>query len=76
MTVRPAALLGIEGGRLAVGAAADLLLFDPGARWTVTEAGLRSLSKNTAFEGREFRGRAVRTLVDGRTVFAREDAAT
>ncbi len=76
LTARPAALLGIEGGRLAVGAPADLVLFDPHARWTVTEAGLRSLSKNTAFEGREFRGRAVRTLVDGRTVFALGDGAT
>ncbi len=76
LTARPAALLGIEGGRLAVGAPADLVLFDPHARWTVTEAGLRSLSKNTAFEGREFRGRTVRTLVDGRTVFALGDGAT
>ncbi len=76
LTVRPASLLGIEGGRLAVGAPADLVLFDAGLRWTVTEAGLRSLSKNTAFEGREFRGRVVRTLVDGRTVFSLGDGAT
>ncbi len=73
LTSKPAALLGLEAGRLAVGAPADLLLFDPHARWTVTEAGLHSLSKNTAFEGREFRGRTVRTLVDGRAVFIREE---
>ncbi len=76
LTSRPAELLGIEAGRLAVGAPADLLLFDPERHWTVTEAGLRSLSKNTAFEGRRFRGQAVRTLVDGRTVFALDDGVT
>ncbi len=71
----PARLLGVAGGRLARGAPADLVLFDPGARWTVTEAGLHSLAKNTPFEGRTFRGRVVRTLVDGRTVFRLDSAA-
>ncbi len=70
MTVAPARLLGIEGGTLAPGAPADLVLFDLEAPWRITETGLRSLSKNTAFEGRLVQGRVVRTLVDGRTVFA------
>ena len=47
------------------------MLFDPEAPWKITEAGLHSLSKNTAFEGRLVQGRVVRTLVDGRTIFAR-----
>ncbi|NJM90764.1 MAG: amidohydrolase family protein, partial [Myxococcales bacterium] len=67
----PADLLGIAAGRLAPGAPADLVLFDPAAPWKITEAGLRSLSKNTAFEGRLVQGRVRRTLVDGRTVFER-----
>ena len=70
MTTTPARLLGIEGGALLPGAPADLVLFDLDAPWRITEAGLRSLSKNTAFEGRLVQGRVVRTLVDGRTVFA------
>lgn len=70
MTVAPAGLLGLEAGRLALGAPADLVLFDPDAPWKVTEAGLRSLSKNTAFEGRLVQGRVAQTLVDGRTVFS------
>ncbi|NKB16443.1 MAG: amidohydrolase family protein [Sphingomonadales bacterium] len=49
MTSAPADLLGIAAGRLSVGAPADLVLFDPAAPWKITEAGLRSLSKNTAF---------------------------
>ena len=69
LTVAPARLLGIDAGRLSVGAAADLVLFDPDTPWKITEQGLRSLSKNTAFEGRLVEGRVVRTIVDGRTVF-------
>ncbi len=69
----PARLLGLESGRLERGAPADLVLFDPEARWTVTEEGLHSLARNTPFEGRRFRGRVVRTLVDGRTVFRLEE---
>lgn len=69
LTVEPARLLGLEAGRLAKGAPADLVLFDPDAPWKITEPGLKSLSKNTAFEGRLVQGRVVRTFVDGRTVF-------
>ena len=69
MTAAPAAILGVEAGRLAKGAPADLVLFDPEAPWKITEAGLKSLSKNTAFEGRLVQGKVARTLVDGRTIF-------
>jgi dihydroorotase len=71
LTLAPARLLGLDAGRLRQGAPADLVLFDPEAPWKITEAGLRSLSKNTAFEGRLVQGRVLRTLVDGRTVFER-----
>ena len=54
------------------GAPADLVLFDPEAPWKITEASLKSLSKNTAFEGRLVEGRVVRTLVDGRTIYHQE----
>jgi dihydroorotase len=66
---RPAEILRLSAGRLQPGAPADLVLFDPEAAWTVTEAGLHSLSRNTIFEGRTFRGRVLRTYVDGRCVF-------
>jgi dihydroorotase len=69
MTEAPARILGLDAGRLAKGAPADLVLFDPEAPWKVTEASLKSLSKNTAFEGRLVEGRVARTLVDGRTIF-------
>jgi dihydroorotase len=73
LTSAPASILGLEAGRLAKGAPADLVLLDLEASWTVTEKSLFSLAKNTPFEGRTFRGRVIRTIVDGRTVYATED---
>ena len=70
MTAGPADILGLEAGRLRKGAPADLVLFDHEQPWKITEEGLRSLAKNTAFEGRLVQGRVLRTLVDGRTIFA------
>ena len=67
-TINPARLLKLEAGRLSLGAPADLVLFDPDRPWKITEAGLTSLAKNTAFEGRLVQGRVLMTLVDGRVV--------
>ncbi len=72
LTSAPASILGLEAGRLVRGAPADLVLFDPDAEWTVTEKGLLSLAKNTAFEGRRLRGRVLATWVDGRCVYQAE----
>lgn len=69
MTVAPAKLLGLEAGALRVGAPADLILFDLEAPHKITDFGLKSLSKNTAFEGHLVQGRVLRTIIDGRTVF-------
>ncbi|MFN8721654.1 MAG: dihydroorotase [Rhodospirillales bacterium] len=69
VTHRPAAILGMEAGRMRVGAPADLVLFDPDVPWKIEERALRSKSKNTPFDKRPTQGRAVRTVVDGRTVF-------
>ena len=69
LTCAPADLLGLDAGRLRKGAPADLILFDPEAPWRVREEHLRSLSKNTPFEGRPVQGKVLRTMVDGRTIF-------
>lgn len=73
LTVRPANLFGLAAGRLAVGAAADLTLFDPDRAWRVREYELYSKSKNTPFDYRPVQGRVVMTVVDGRRVFALDD---
>jgi dihydroorotase len=69
LSTRPAGLLGLEVGRLAPGAPADLIVVDPDAPWVLEAAALRSRSKNTPFEGARFQGLVRRTLVAGRTVY-------
>ncbi|WP_020178310.1 dihydroorotase [Methylopila sp. M107] len=70
MSTRPAELLGIPGGRLAIGAPADLILFDPDAPWVLDAATLRSKSKNTPFDQARLQGRVLMTVVAGRSVYA------
>jgi dihydroorotase len=74
LTRAPADLLGLDAGRLAVGRAADLVLFDPERPWRIALADLHSLAKNTPFENRLVQGKVLRTLVDGRSVYRLEDA--
>lgn len=70
MTSRPAALLDLPSGRLAVGAPADLVLIDLEMPWRVDVNRLRSKSRNSPFDEKVMRGRAVRTWVGGRCVYA------
>ena len=70
LTVEPAHLLSLEAGTLTVGASADVTLIDPEMEWTVEADKFQSLSHNTPFDGWKLKGRAVRTIVDGETVFA------
>jgi len=69
VTANPAAVLGIEGGRIDVGSRADVVLFDPEARWTFTGDDILSKSKNSAFLGRSFTGKVVCTVLEGRIVY-------
>jgi dihydroorotase len=69
VTAAPARILGLPSGRLARGAPADMVLFDPGLPWQISETALHSISKNTAFDGRPVQGRVKRTIVDGRSVY-------
>jgi dihydroorotase len=69
MTVRPAGILGLEAGRLAKGAPADLVLFDLERPWRIDPDRFRSKSKNSPFEDHPVQGRVLRTVVDGRTIF-------
>jgi dihydroorotase len=71
MSTVPARIFGLPGGTLAVGAPADVVVFDPKARWTVTPATFFSKSRNTPFTGRELTGRADLTIVRGQVVFQR-----
>ena len=65
----PAKILGVESGRIALGAPADLAIFDPHAPFRVDAANLRSQGKNTPFLGHELAGRVRYTLVEGKVVY-------
>ena len=69
LSQNPAAVLGLKGGRLETGAPADFTLIDLNLSWKVDAANLRSRSKNSPFERRTLEGRAVETVVAGKTVY-------
>lgn len=70
LSTAPARLLGLEGhGRLRAGGPANLVVFDPSARWTVDPAEFHSKSRNTPFGGRELKGRVLHTFFRGEAVF-------
>ncbi|RUV74369.1 MAG: dihydroorotase [Mesorhizobium sp.] len=70
LSTAPARLFGLPGGTLKPGAIADLALVDLNEPWIVSEAGIRSRSKNTCFEGARLQGKVLQTMVAGRTMFS------
>lgn len=73
MTYNPAAILGVECGRLEKGGLADITLVDNGAEWTVDPQKFASKGKNTPFAGKTYKGRVEYTLVGGKVVYARRE---
>jgi dihydroorotase len=71
LTIGPARILGFAVGRLAAGAPADFVVFDPEASFRIETERFRSKSKNAPFDGRPVQGRVELTVVDGRTIFER-----
>ena len=69
VTLAPAEAIGLESGRLSVGAPADLVLCNIDAPRVIDAEKLLSKSKNSAFDGRRLQGAVLMTLVDGRIVF-------
>jgi dihydroorotase len=68
LSVRPAAIIG-ERRSLSVGEAADLVVFDPAARWRVEPSALASASANTPLLGRELPGVVRLTVAGGRVTY-------
>ncbi len=66
----PAKIFGLSGrGTLAKGAHADVTIFDPKRKWTFDASQSFSKSRNTPFDGWNFTGRAVVTIVGGKVVY-------
>ncbi len=74
LSLNPAKRLGLSCGRMAKGAPADLILFDPDVPFVLDRWALRSKSKNTPFDGQRMQGKVLATYVAGRTVYEMQDA--
>jgi len=72
LTLQPAKILNISEGTLAIGADADICVFDPEAYWLVDRKKFLSQGKNTPFHGWELKGKVTHTIKSGQVVFATE----
>lgn len=66
LSVNPAKILGVKGGSLEIGAAADIAVIDPDCRFTLNENDIVSKSKNSPFIGAKLQGKALLTICGGR----------
>ncbi len=69
LSIKPAHILGLPAGQIAVGELADIVVVDPDAHWLCVGKNFASRGKNTAFEGWDFNGRVSHTLVAGKVVY-------
>jgi dihydroorotase len=69
ITWKPAQILGVSAGTLAVGSPADICIFDESAEWVVTPRTLSSQGDNTPFLNQPMLGRVRYTLIDGHLDF-------
>lgn len=72
MTLGPAKVLGLDLGTLSIGASADITVIDPNRVWIVDKNKFFSKGRNTPFNGWKLKGKAVMTIVDGKTVYSDE----
>jgi dihydroorotase len=73
-TVNPARLLNLNKGTLAVGADADVTVFDPDCGWVFNREDSASKSRNNPFFGWKLKGKAVATIVAGKMVWPEQAA--
>ena len=69
LTYQPNQLFKLDKGSLGIGRAADITLFDEKIEYTIDPSQFRSRSKNSPYKGWKVRGKVLRTLVNGKTVF-------
>jgi dihydroorotase len=74
MSLKPAKLLGLEAGRMSIGAPADVIVFDADAAWVCDKTKLWSKAKNSPFDESRMDGRVTRTFVGGREVYNLENS--
>jgi len=68
MTWNPARIFKLQGGSMAEGSVADIVVIDPDKKWTVRSDKFHSRSKNSAFIGWRLTGKVTKTILGGRIV--------
>jgi dihydroorotase len=71
LTINPAKILNLNGGRIKKNYPADITIIDPKVTWTVDPAKFQSKSKNSPFGKRKLKGRVSYTIMDGKVKFRR-----
>lgn len=70
LSSNPAKIAGLSGrGTLIRGSVADVTIFDPKKRWTFDASKSLSKARNTPFDGWQFTGKVVATIVSGKIVW-------
>lgn len=72
MTINPARILRVNMGSLALGAEADLTIFDPDEEWVIAPKDFRSKGRNTPFAGMKVKGKVKYTIVGGKVIYSAE----
>jgi len=73
LSLNPATIFQLPGGRVEVGMDADLTIIDPEKEWTIEERGFFSKSRNSPFVGWKVKGRVDMTLVGGEVIYQQTD---
>ncbi len=71
LSANPAKILGIEGGKIEVGARADIAICNLDKKYIYREANIVSKSKNSPFLGKELFGRMMYTIMGGNVTYER-----
>ncbi|MCG6889638.1 MAG: dihydroorotase [Gammaproteobacteria bacterium] len=69
LTLNPADIFGLPGGKIGVGEVADLIIVDPDSQWICDPDRFISKGKNSPFGGWDFHGSVTHTLIDGKVIY-------
>ena len=72
LSLNPAKRFGLPGGKLSLGAPADVVLFDPDKPFVLDRFKLNSKSKNTPFDGQKMQGKVLVTFLAGESVYSHD----
>jgi dihydroorotase len=70
LTCNPSTIINVDAGQLAIGAAADLCIFDPDISWILDSETMQSRGRNSPLIGERLDGKVIHTLLAGKTVYS------